>query len=413
MMERPEVTTRPRPGSQTTAEPALTPPARKRAAGPRRTKAAPASDVFLAPYVDRILLGDCVEVLAGLPARSVDVVFADPPYNLQLETELRRPNQSRVDGVDDDWDRFESFAAYDTFTEAWLSACRRVLKDDGTLWVIGSYHNIYRVGRVLLDLGYWILNDVHWVKSNPMPNFRGTRFTNATETLLWAKKSREQPRYTFNYHAMKSLNDDLQMRNTWELPLCMGAERLKVDGKKAHATQKPEALLYRVISASSNPGDIVLDPFSGSGTTAAVARKLGRRFIGIEREPAYVALGEARVAAVEGGVAPTLLTTPSRRTQVRIPFGALLELGLLRAGALLTSRDGLHIAVVAADGTLRCPDGFMGSIHRAGAHVQGADACNGWEFWQTTSDEGARAPIDTLREAARRLREAPAGAGDV
>ena len=348
-----------------------------------------------------------MEVLAGLPARSVDVVFADPPYNLQLETELRRPNQSRVDGVDDDWDRFESFAAYDAFTEAWLTACRRVLKDDGTLWVIGSYHNIYRVGRVLLDLGYWILNDVHWVKANPMPNFRGTRFTNATETMLWAKKSREQRTYTFNYHAMKSLNDDLQMRNTWEIPLCMGAERLKVDGKKAHATQKPEALLYRVIAASSNPGDVVLDPFSGSGTTAAVARKLGRRFIGVEREPTYVALAEARVAAVTQVIAPDLLRTPSRRTEVRVPFGALLELGLLSAGAVLCSGDAVHSATVAADGTLRCPDGFVGSIHRAGAHVQGAAGCNGWEFWHHTGADGVLAPIDGLREAARKLREAP------
>ena len=365
----------------------------------------------LTPFVDRILAGDCLEVLAGLPERSVDLVFADPPYNLQLEAELLRPNQSRVDGVDDDWDRFESFAAYDAFTEAWLTACRRVLKDDGTLWVIGSYHNIYRVGRVLLDLGYWILNDVHWVKANPMPNFRGTRFTNATETMLWAKKSREQRTYTFNYHAMKSLNDDLQMRNTWEIPLCMGAERLKVDGKKAHATQKPEALLYRVISASSNPGDIVLDPFSGSGTSAAVARKLGRRFIGVEREPTYVALAEARVAAVTQAIAPDLLRTPSRRTEVRVPFGALLELGLLCAGAVLRSPDGVHLAIVAADGTLRCPDGFVGSIHRAGAHVQGAAGCNGWEFWHHTGADGVLAPIDGLREAARKLREAPTEPG--
>ncbi len=392
-----------------TSAPAADSPARARTRAPLRG-AAPVE--ALAPFVDRILPGDCVEVLAGLPERSVDLVFADPPYNLQLESELLRPNQSRVDGVDADWDRFESFAAYDAFTEAWLSACRRVLKDDGTLWVIGSYHNIYRVGRVLMDLGYWILNDVHWVKSNPMPNFRGTRFTNATETMLWAKKSRDQARYTFHYHTMKALNDDLQMRNTWEIPLCMGAERLKVEGKKAHATQKPEALLYRVLSSSSNPGDVVLDPFSGSGTTAAVARKLGRRFIAIEREPAYVALGEARVAAVTESVPPALLRTPSRRTDVRIPFGTLLELGLLRAGAVLHARDGAHAATVAADGTLRCADGFVGSIHRAGAHVQGAAGCNGWEFWHLTGDDGVRRPIETLREAARKVREAPAPASD-
>lgn len=363
----------------------------------------------LAPFVDRVLEGSCEAVLPSLPPGSVDVVFADPPYNLQLSQELRRPDQSRVDGVDDDWDRFGSFAEYDAFTERWLTACRRVLHDDGTLWVIGSYHNIYRVGRILLDLGYWILNDVHWVKTNPMPNFRGTRLTNATETLIWAKRSREQKRYTFHHHAMKQLNDGVQMRNVWELPLCTGAERLKgPDGAKAHATQKPEALLYRVISASSDPGDVVLDPFSGSGTTAAVARRLGRRFIGIERDPAYVALARERLAGLAAPGDGPLLRTPSKRTEPRVPFGSLLELGLLAVGARLTSKDGRHVATVAADGTLHAADGFVGSIHAAGAHVQGAPACNGWEFWYLADGRGPAVVLDTLRAEARRLRDSPA-----
>jgi modification methylase len=357
----------------------------------------------LDPWLDRVHLGDCVEQLAALPERSVDVVFADPPYNMQLEGTLLRPNRTVVDGVDDAWDRFESFEAYDAFTVAWLGACRRVLKDDGTLWVIGSYHNIFRVGRVLMDLGFWVLNDVHWFKTNPMPNFRGTRFTNATETMIWAKKSREQPRYTFNYHAMKALNDGLQMQNVWEIPLCTGGERLRVDGEKAHATQKPEALLHRVLVASTNPGDVVLDPFSGSGTTAAVARRLGRRFVAIEQDPSYVALSEARIAAVTPVAEPSLLRTPSRRDRPRVKFGTLVELGLLAVGSTLCSRDGRHRAIVAADGTLRALDGTVGSIHSLGAHVQGASACNGWEFWHVVGADGARTVLDSLREAARAL----------
>ena len=352
------------------------------------------------PWLDRVHVGDCIERMAAMPERSVDVVFADPPYNLQLEGTLLRPNRSVVDGVDDAWDRFESFEAYDAFTAAWLTACRRVLKDDGTLWVIGSYHNIFRVGRVLMDLGYWVLNDVHWFKTNPMPNFRGTRFTNATETMLWAKKSRDQRRYTFNYHAMKGLNDGLQMQNVWEIPLCTGAERLRVDGEKAHATQKPEALLHRVIVSSTNPGDVVLDPFSGSGT-AAVVRRLGRRFVAIEREPSYARLAEARVAAVEPVVDASLLRTPSRRDRPRVKFGTLVELGLLAVGATLVSRDGRHRATVAADGTLRAPDGTSGSIHAVGAAVQGAAACNGWEFWHVEGSDGARTMLDVLRDVAR------------
>jgi modification methylase len=246
--------------------------------------------------VDTILMGDCIAEMARLPDKSVDMIFADPPYNLQLGGDLFRPEGGKVDACDDHWDKFDSFAAYDRFTTAWLAEARRILKDNGTIWVIGSYHNIFRVGALLQDASFWILNDVIWRKSNPMPNFRGTRFTNAHETLLWAKKSRTQKRYTFNYHAMKNLNDEKQMRSDWEIPLCTGAERLKVDGHKAHPTQKPEALLYRVILATSNPGDVVLDPFFGTGTTGAVARTLHRHWIGIERDPGYADLARARIS---------------------------------------------------------------------------------------------------------------------
>src|SRR5947208_11452498 len=270
----------------------------------------------------KILIGDCVAELAKLPADSVDLVFADPPYNLQLQGDLKRPDNSRVDAVDDDWDRFSSFSAYDDFTRAWLTGCRRVMKPSATLWVIGSYHNIFRVGAILQDLGFWILNDVVWRKTNPMPNFRGRRFTNAHETLIWAAKSREQKGYTFNYEAMKSLNDELQMRSDWTLPICAGAERLKdSSGAKAHSTQKPESLLHRVIVSSSKRGDVILDPFFGSGTTGAVAKRLGRHFIGIERDPAYARLARERIAAIEPAPDDAVDVTRSKRAEARIPFG--------------------------------------------------------------------------------------------
>ncbi|MCI0519786.1 MAG: site-specific DNA-methyltransferase [Chloroflexi bacterium] len=345
--------------------------------------------------LDSVILGDCIEALRSLPEKSVDLVFADPPYNLQLGGDLWRPNMTRVDAVDDAWDRFEGFAAYDDFTREWLSACRRVLKDAGALWVIGSYHNIYRVGAILMDLDYWILNDIVWVKTNPMPNFRGVRFTNAHETLLWAQKVRGA-RYTFNHHAMKALNEDLQMRSDWFLSLCTGRERVKVQGVKAHSTQKPEALLYRVLLATTRPGDVVLDPFFGSGTTGAVAKRLGRRWIGVEREAAYVQVARERIAAVppppEGAEALFALPAPRRR----VPFGALLESGLLRAGQTLTfGREGAFRAVVLADGSLRCGE-ERGSIHMLGRRLTGAP-CNGWTQWFFEED-GARLPIDVLRE---------------
>jgi modification methylase len=348
--------------------------------------------------------GDCIEVLASLPEQSVDLIFADPPYNLQLRQELRRPNQSLVDAVDDEWDQFADFAAYDAFTRAWLTACRRVLKDTGTIWVIGSYHNIYRVGALMQDLGFWMLNDVVWTKSNPMPNFRGVRFTNAHETLLWCLKNRDQRRYTFNYHAMKQLNDAKQMRSDWELPLATGHERLKLNGVKLHATQKPEALLYRVILAASNPGDVVLDPFFGTGTTGAVAKRLGRQYVGIEREAEYVAAAQERIAAVQPATTDqeALGRIPTRRDAPRVAFATLLERGLLLPGQKLYFRGNPNsVAIILADGTLRAADGQRGSIHRIGAHVSNSPACNGWDAWHYAAADGALHPIDVLREQVR------------
>jgi modification methylase len=348
---------------------------------------------------ERIIQGDCLEVLAGLPERSVDLVFADPPYNLQLGGELLRPDNSRVDAVDDAWDRFDSFAAYDAFTRAWLGHCRRVLKDDGALWVIGSYHNIFRVGSALQDLGFWIQNDVVWRKANPMPNFKGTRLTNAHETLIWAAKS-AKARPTFNYDALKVFNDDTQMRSDWTLPLCTGEERLKgADGAKAHPTQKPEALLHRVLLASTRPGDLVLDPFFGTGTTGAAAKRLGRRFLGIEREADYVAVARARIGEVVPVAPEQLAVTGSKKAEPRIPFGMIIEAGLLRPGDELWCPKGRRSARVRADGSLTAGE-LSGSIHKLGAMVDDAAACNGWTFWHMKTDRGL-APIDALRAKVR------------
>lgn len=348
--------------------------------------------------LDQILQGDCIELMRQLPERSVDCIFADPPYNLQLRQELYRPNRTKVDAVDDEWDQFESFEAYDEFTARWLAEARRVLKDTGTIWVIGSYHNIFRIGKIMQDLGFWILNDIAWVKANPMPNFRGVRFTNAHETLIWAQKQQGNP-YTFNYHAMKALNDDLQMRSDWYIPLCVGSERLKVNGEKAHSTQKPEALLYRVILASTKPSDVVLDPFFGTGTTGAVAKRLRRRWIGIEKDPRYAEVARRRIQAV----APTPIEmlgvnsqSPKRR---RIPFGALVENGYLVPGDTLYFQGDLNrSAQVLANGHIQYCDGVEGSIHAVGRHITGAP-CNGWEVWHYQDCiTGALLPIDALRK---------------
>ena len=351
---------------------------------------------------DTILPGDNLSVLASLPERCVDLIFADPPYNLQLQNPLRRPNNTLVDAVDDAWDRFGSFEEYDRYTEAWLRECRRVLKDTGTIWVIGSYHNIFRVGKIVMDLGYWMLNSIQWVKSNPTPQFRGVRFTNSHETLIWAKKSRDQKRYTFNYAAMRNLNDEKQMRSDWDLPLCTGSERIKVNGVKAHTTQKPEALLYRVILASSNPGDVVLDPFFGTGTTGAVAKKLHRHWIGIERDPDYVRVAQERIDAV---VPPPfeegLYTTPSKRSAARIPFGRLVEAGLLNPGDTLYLKKTAMAAQVTADGMLRSGE-LAGSIHALGARMLSAPSLNGWDHWYyRDADTGDLLPIDSLRSKLR------------
>ena len=345
--------------------------------------------------LDSILEDDCIAAMARLPDGCVDMVFADPPYNLQLGGDLFRPEGSRVDAVDDDWDKFATFADYDGFTRAWLKEARRILKPNGTLWVIGSYHNIFRVGAALQDAGYWILNDIIWRKSNPMPNFRGTRFTNAHETLIWASRS-EESRYTFNYRAMKALNDDLQMRSDWTIPICAGGERVKSDGAKAHPTQKPEALLYRVLLACTNPGDVVLDPFFGTGTTGAVARRLGRRWIGIEREKRYIKVARERIDSTLALDESAMKVMASKRSQPKVPFGTLVENGLIQPGSALTDGKRRWQARVLADASIEV-DGQQGSIHRVGAVVQGAPSCNGWSFWHV-EEAGTLLPLDVLRQ---------------
>ncbi|MEH3145938.1 MAG: site-specific DNA-methyltransferase [Methylobacterium frigidaeris] len=350
--------------------------------------------------LDEVIVGDCLAALDRLPPSSVDLVFADPPYNLQLgEGSLLRPDQSAVDAVDDEWDQFASFEAYDTFTRDWLSACRRVMKPTATLWVIGSYHNIFRVGSALQDLGFWILNDIVWRKANPMPNFRGKRFTNAHETLIWASRS-PQKGYTFHYEALKGGNDDLQMRSDWFIPLCTGEERLKgADGRKVHPTQKPEALVARTLLSASNPGDVVLDPFFGTGTTGAVAKRLGRRFIGIERETVYAEAARARIAAVEPLSTAALLTAPAKRAEPRVPFLSLIEAGHVRAGEPLTDERRRFKALIRPDGTLAVGPA-TGSIHKIGALVQGFPACNGWTFWHVER-AGRLVCIDDFRGTMR------------
>jgi modification methylase len=361
-----------------------------------KVKATPRNAPPPALPLDQILRGDCIAQMKALPAKSVDMIFADPPYNLQLAGELFRPDGSHVDAVDDDWDKFDTFAAYDAFTRAWLAEAHRILKDDGTIWVIGSYHNIFRVGTAVQDLGYWILNDIVWRKANPMPNFRGTRFTNAHETLIWASKG-EKAKYTFNYRSMKTLNDELQMRSDWEFPICGGQERLKKDGQKVHPTQKPEALIYRILLACTKPGDVVLDPFFGTGTTGAVAKRLGRRWIGVEREGDYIEAAEQRIAAALPLDESALATMQSPRAAPKVAFGVLVENGYLTPGAVLTDAKRRWKATVRADGSLLSTCGASGSIHKLGSTVQNAPACNGWTFWHHDTPDGLK-PIDTLRQ---------------
>ncbi|MEP9370933.1 site-specific DNA-methyltransferase [Mesorhizobium sp. KR1-2] len=353
-----------------------------------------------AEWLDTILKGDCVAALNKLPEKSIDVIFADPPYNLQLNGDLHRPDQSKVDAVDDHWDQFDSFAAYDAFTRAWLLAARRVLKPNGTIWVIGSYHNIFRVGASMQDLGYWILNDIVWRKTNPMPNFRGRRFQNAHETMIWASRDANSKNYTFNYDSLKAANDDVQMRSDWLFPICTGSERLKDDnGDKLHPTQKPEALLARIMMASTKPGDVVLDPFFGSGTTGAVAKRLGRHFVGIEREQEYIDAATARIDAVKPLESAALTVLSGKRAEPRVAFVSLIDSGMMKPGTVLYDAKKRWSATVRADGTLATAD-QAGSIHRIGAAVQGLDACNGWTFWHYERN-GGLTQIDELRRIAR------------
>jgi len=371
-----------------------------------RTGSSTAGPLCAPPARNAILQGDCVALMRGLPEESVDLVFADPPYNLQLANKLTRPDQSLVDAVDDDWDKFTDFAAYDAFTRDWLAAARRVMKPSATIFVIGSYHNIFRVGAIMQDLGFWILNDIVWRKNNPMPNFRGRRFTNAHETMIWAARDASAKSYTFNYEALKAGNEDCQMRSDWLLPICAGAERLKdSEGRKAHPTQKPETLLARIILSASNAGDLVLDPFFGTGTTGAVAKRLRRDYLGLEREDAYAKAAAARIAAIEPLPEEAVAVAPSKRAEPRIAFASLVEAGLIAPGAALTDVKKRHMATVRADGTLSL-SGFVGSIHKTGALAQGLPACNGWTFWHY-EEKGRLAPIDDLRAQIReRLREA-------
>ena len=379
-----------------TIDPIVQKNAKTRAAAP--PKPVPKSSLPL----DQIIVGDCIASMNALPAGSVDLIFADPPYNLQLGGDLTRPDNSHVDAVNNEWDKFSSFAVYDEFTRAWLKAARRILKPDGAIWVIGSYHNIFRVGAAIQDLDFWILNDVVWNKANPMPNFKGTRLTNAHETLIWAARSQNQKKYTFNYDALKTANDDIQMRSDWwTFPICSGGERMKNDdGRKSHPTQKPEALLHRIIVGTTNPGDVILDPFFGTGTTGAVAKLLGRHWIGLERDGDYVDVATRRINNVRTLGAEDIAVQTSKKSEPRVAFGALVEHGLVRPGDRLYCPQNRHVARVRADGSLMTGES-SGSIHRMGAHVQNAPSCNGWTFWHFQVD-GKLKPIDVLRDQAKR-----------
>ena len=358
------------------------------------------SSIRTETILNTIINDDCIKVMNAMEENSVDVIFADPPYNLQLGDALTRPDNSNVSGVYEEWDNFESLAAYNQYTKAWMTAARRVLKENGSIWVIGSYHNIFRVGYILQDLGFWILNDIIWNKVNPMPNFKGTRFTNAHETLIWASKS-PTSKYTFNYEAMKALNEDTQMRSDWSIPLCTGKERLKdAEGNKLHPTQKPEALLYRVLMASSKVDDVVLDPFFGTGTTGAVAKKLGRHFIGIEKDAGYVVGAQQRIDAVERVKNELCLEFSSKKRQPRIPFGSVVERGLLTPGDWVFDASRKHCAVIRSDGTLKS-ETAEGSIHQVGAAAQNAPACNGWVFWHFENERKELVCIDELRQQVR------------
>ena len=342
-----------------------------------------------------IIKGDCLKELKKIPDKSFDLIFADPPYNMQLGGKLKRPDNSVVRGVNDDWDKFESFKNYDDFSNSWLEECRRILKDNGSIWVIGSYHNIFRLGKCIQDLGFWILNDVVWRKNNPMPNFRGTRFTNAHETLIWASKNKKS-KYTFNYQSLKCFNDDLQMRSDWLIPICGGKERLKLNGKKIHSTQKPEALLHRIILASTNKQDKILDPFLGTGTTAVVAKKLGRRYLGIEKDNKYFKYAYERLDRTKKMETDTLDTLKNSKSKPRVPFGSLVELGILKPGSKLFDSKKKIEAKIMVDGSIKYKEN-EGSIHKVAAQIMGSESYNGWTYWHCNID-GNDIVIDNLRQ---------------
>ena len=349
--------------------------------------------------MEKLIIGDCINEMSKIKDQSVDMIFADPPYNLQLSKSLLRPDQTNVKGVNHSWDKFNSFEAYDKFTKEWLYQCKRILKDDGTIWVIGSYHNIYRVGAIIQNLGFWILNDIIWNKTNPMPNFKGNRFTNAHETIIWASKSKKS-KYNFNYKAMKVSNDDKQMRSDWSLPICSGNERIKKLGKTLHPTQKPEFLLHRIIISSTKKNDKILDPFLGTGTTGVVAKRLGRKFIGIEKNKEYMRYAKHRIKETKILNEKELVITKNLKTEVKVPFGNLLDNGMLKIGSKLHDINKKHKAIIRADGSLLTDKKVEGSIHTVGAILQGHNACNGWQYWYYEKN-GKLESINTLREEIR------------
>ena len=352
----------------------------------------------MSKFFNKIVNGNALEILKKIPDKTFNLIFADPPYNLQIGEKLKRPDDSKVNGVDDKWDQFESFKHYDDFCKDWLKECKRVLKDNGSIWVIGSYHNIFRLGFHIQNLNYWLLNDIIWRKNNPMPNFRGTRFTNAHETLIWASKNKKS-KYTFNYQSLKCLNDDLQMRSTWNFPICNGNERLKEKGKKVHSTQKPEALLHRILLASTNKNDFILDPFLGSGTTAVVAKKLGRIFYGIEKEKTYFEAANKRLKSTKIIKDDYLDTIQNNRLKPRIPFGSLVELGVIKPGTEIYDQKKKVNAKIMADGSIKHQKS-EGSIHKVAAKILGAESCNGWTYWHYQSGNSLK-PIDELRQRLR------------
>ena len=352
----------------------------------------------MSKFSNKIVNGNSLEILKKIPDKTFDLVFADPPYNMQIGEKLKRPDNSKVNGVNDKWDQFLNFKHYDDFCKSWLKECKRILKDNGTIWVIGTYHNIFRLGYHLQNLNYWILNDVIWRKNNPMPNFKGTRFTNAHETLIWASKNKKS-KYTFNYQSLKCLNDDLQMRSDWMLPICNGKERLKKDGKKVHSTQKPEALIHRIILATTNKGDLIFDPFLGTGTTAVVAKKLGRQYFGIEKDKKYFLAAYQRINKTNIIKDDYLDTLQNNKSKPRVPFGSLVEMGLIKAGTLLFDQKKKYNAKIMIDGSLKCQK-TEGSIHKVAAKIMGTESCNGWTYWHYQSGNNLK-PIDKLRERLR------------